>query len=254
MTGLTDTHCHLTCDELYEDASAVIARAKEAGVDSMMIMCTSPTELERAFPIRECDPNTFRVAFGWFPEDASWVSDKELAYLEQLAAEHKIDVLGEIGLDYHFDTSFKEKQKDLMIRQIEIANRYGLPIAIHMRDASKDCMDILKTYAKTPIIFHCYSGSTETMKEALKLNSMISFAGTVTFKNNKQGPANVMACPADRILSETDAPFLAPVPKRGKRNEPAYVQYTVEKMAELKEMDPEDLKKQIRFNFNSLFQ
>lgn len=250
---ITDTHCHLTCDELYENADALIASAREAGVDLMMIMCTNRTEYERALKLKEKYPEILKVAFGWFPGDAKEITPEDLDYLEKEAKSGRMDVLGEIGLDYHWDTSFKDTQKDLFIRQIEIANEAGLPISIHMRDASRDTMDILEEYAGTPIIFHCFSGSLPIMEEALKLDSMISFAGPVTYKNNKQGPVNIAACPPERILSETDAPYLAPVPYRGKRNQPAYVRATAEKIAEIKEMDPETLNRQIRSNFLSLF-
>lgn len=254
MSGLIDSHCHLTCDDLYQDIDQVIENAKQAGVKQMMIMCTNREELERAYPIRERDPQTFKIAFGYYPEDALSITADDMNFLEEQTREGKLDVLGEIGLDYHNDKSYKEEQKQLLRDQIEIANRYSLPIAIHMREASGDCMEILKSLPQTKIIFHCYSGSTETLKEALKLNSLISFAGPITFKNNRLGPENVRVCPADRILSETDAPFLAPTPKRGKRNEPAFVEHTVRKIAEIKEMDEEALKEQIEQNFNSLFE
>lgn len=254
MTEYTDSHCHITCDELYEDIDGVIERAREAGVTRMMIMCTSKEELERALPLKEKHPDLFRVAFGWFPEEAKTICTEDLEYLENLAASGKIDVLGEIGLDYYWDDSYKEEQKDLFRKQIEIANRHNLPIAIHMRDASGDCMEILKALPKTKIIFHCYSGSTETMKEALKLDSLISFAGPITYKNNKTGPQNVIACPPERMLTETDAPYLSPVPKRGKRNEPANVRFTAAKAAELKGMDEDELCRQIQRNFDSIFE
>lgn len=253
MVPYIDSHCHLTCDECYENVDELIKQAKAANVSKMMIICTNIEEFEKALPIRQKDPDTFKIAFGWYPEDALKVTKEDMEYLENAAKNHQIDVLGEIGLDYHNDKSYKDKQIQLFKDQIAIANKYNLPIAIHMREASGDCMDILKSDPKTRIIFHCYSGSAETLKEALKLNSLISFAGPITFKNNKQGPENVKICPVDRILSETDSPYLAPVPKRGKRNQPAFVQYTVGKIAEIKEMDEEELKEQIEKNFDSLF-
>lgn len=249
-----DSHCHITCDELFEHKDEIIQNARDAGLGMMMIMCTSPEELERALPIKAENPDLFKVAFGWFPEEAQNMTDEMYAYLEKTAASGKIDVLGEIGLDYYWDKSYKEEQKELFRRQIEIANRYDLPISIHMRDASRDTLDILKEHAHTPIIFHCFSGSGEILKEALKLDSLISYAGPITFKNNKTGPVNVQNTPADRILSETDSPYLTPVPLRGQRNQPAYVIHTVEKIADLKNMSSEELQQQIENNFRSLFQ
>lgn len=249
---ITDTHCHLTCDTLFEDVDTHIAEALSQGVDLMMVMCTNKEEYLRAKQLKSKYPEFLKVAFGFYPGDVQEITQDDLDYLESEAKAHHLDVLGEIGLDYYWDTTFKQEQKELFIRQIELANEANLPISIHMREASRDCLDILKAYAKTPIIFHCFSGSLEIMKEALTLNSLISFAGPITYKNNKQGPINVANCPLDRILSETDSPYLSPVPYRGKENHPAYVHATVAKIAEIKEIDEEVLNQQIRQNFLSL--
>ena len=247
----TDSHCHLTCDELYDQLDEVLANMHS--LSSCMIMCTNETEFQRALLIKKQEPR-FKVAFGFFPGDAKEVSHQDLEQLEMNLKEGLIDVLGEIGLDYYWDDSFKEIQKELFIKQIELANRYKVPISIHMREATNDCLSILKQYAKTKIIFHCFSGSLETMKECLKMNSLISFAGVITFKNAKHAPACVKACPIDRILSETDSPYLTPVPYRGKRNQPAYVEFVEKKIAELKESDLESVCRQIEQNFLSLFE
>ena len=250
---IIDTHCHITCDTLYPDADLIIEEALQQGVDLMMIMCTNKEEYLRAQQLKAKYPEHLKVAYGFYPGDVQDITFEDLADLEAEAKAHHLDVLGEIGLDYYWDTTFKEQQKELFIRQIEIANTTNLPISIHMRDASRDCLDILKAYAKTPIIFHCFSGSLEIMKEALTLNSLISFAGPITYKNNKQGLINVAHCPIDRILSETDSPYLSPVPYRGKTNHPAYVHATVSKIAEIQEVDETVLQQQIRNNFLSLF-
>ena len=166
---------------------------------------------------------------------------------------NQIDCLGEIGLDYYWDKSFINEQKELFIKQIQMANHANLPISIHMREATKDCLDILREHAKTKVIFHCFSGSKETMNECLKMGAYISFAGPITFKNNRQGVECATLCPLDRILTETDSPYLAPVPYRGKTNEPKYVEFTTKKICELKEIDVETLCAQISNNFQSLF-
>ena len=140
-----------------------------------------------------------------------------------------------------------------IIKQIQMANHANLPISIHMREATKDCLDILKEHAKTKVIFHCFSGSKETMNECLKMGAYISFAGPITFKNNRQGVECATLCPLDRILTETDSPYLTPVPYRGKTNEPKYVEFTTKKICELKEIDVETLCTQISNNFQSLF-
>lgn len=247
----TDSHCHITCDELYSDLEGVLSRMKD--VSRVMIVCTSEEEYLRAIPIRSSDPVRFRIAFGFYPGDADEVTEERLAFLEEALKSGNVDVLGEIGLDHHWPEPDRQTQKDLFVRQIRMANDYDLPIAIHMRDASQDTLDLLRQEARTPIVFHCFSGSPETMREALKLNSLISFAGPVTFKNARHAPACVQACPADRILTETDAPYMAPVPMRGRRNEPAYVAYTTKKICELKNLPEKDLTSQIGHNFDSLF-
>ena len=247
----TDSHCHITTDSLYERIDEVLNNMKN--VSSCMIMCTSEEEFLRALPIKEKDPK-FKIAFGWFPGDAKEITEEHLQKLKTYIHEGKIDVLGEIGLDYYWDTSFNDIQKELFIKQILMANEAGIPIAIHMRESTQDCMDLLKQYAKTTIIMHCYSGSVETMKECIRRGYYISFAGPITFKNAKSGPDCVRECPLDRILSETDSPYLTPVPFRGKQNEPMYVEYTVKKMAEFKDMDADVLAKQIENNFLSIFE
>lgn len=245
-----DSHAHITCDDLYHRIDEVIENMKE--LSYCMIMCTTLEELERAQQLSKKD-SRFKVAFGWFPGDAKEITEEKLKTLYEIAASKQIDCLGEIGLDYYWDTSFNDIQKKLFIEQIQIANETHLPISIHMRDSTRDCLDILKQYAKTKIIFHCFSGSTETMKECLKLDSLISFAGPLTFKNARHAPDCVKACPVDRILSETDSPYLTPVPYRGKQNEPQYVRYVAQKISELKNMEESTLCAQIEENFLRLF-
>ena len=246
----TDSHCHITCDDLYERIDEVLQNMKD--VSRAMIMCTSEEEFLRALPLKEKDPK-FKIAWGWFPEDAKDITEEHFHKLEQAISNHQIDCVGEIGLDYHWDTSFIEEQKRIFIRQIQMANKSHLPISIHMRDATKDCLDILRTYAQTKIIFHCFSGSVETMKECLKMNSFISLGGPVTFKNAKKAKQVAIACPLDRFLSETDCPYMCPEPYRGRQNEPMYVQYVEKKICELKQLDEDIVCSQIQNNFDSLF-
>lgn len=246
----TDSHCHITCDDLYNRIDEVIEHLVE--VDNLMIMCTNEEEFIRAKQLKKEHPN-FKIAFGWFPGDAKEITEEHIQILQNAIDAKEIDCLGEIGLDYYWDTSFNDIQKELFIKQIQMANKANLPISIHMRASTKDCMDILKEYAKTKIIFHCFSGSKETMMEALKMNSFISFAGPITFKNNRQGVECATLCPVDRILTETDSPYLTPVPYRGKQNEPMYVKYTTQKISDLKQIDVETLCQHVTNNFYSIF-
>ncbi len=247
----TDSHCHITCDQLYSRIDEIIQNLQDKKVTSCMIMCTNEEEFERAKQLKSKYP-FFKIAFGWFPSDAKEINEKKMDYLIQQVP--YMDCLGEIGLDYYWDTSFNDLQKELFINQIKIANQYNLPISIHMREATKDCIDILKEYSKTKIIFHCFSGSKETMMECLKMDSMISFAGPITFKNARQAPECIEACPIERIITETDSPYLTPVPFRGKENEPMYVEYVAKKICEIKNLNLEEATKQIELNFNSIFE
>ncbi len=246
----TDSHAHITCDDLYTRINEVIQNMNE--LSHCMIMCTNIEEFKRALKLKERD-SRFKVAFGWFPGDAKEVNSSKLEQLKDIALAGQIDCLGEIGLDYYWDTSFNDLQKELFIRQIEIANAAKLPISIHMRESTKDCLDILRQYAKTKIIFHCFSGTKETMNECLKMESLISFAGPLTFKNARHAPECVQTCPLDRLLTETDSPYLTPVPHRGKQNEPMYVKYVAQKVAEIKGLPEEEVCTQIEKNFLSLF-
>ena len=247
----TDSHCHITCDRLYTRIDEIIENIQNKQITSCMIMCTNKEEFERAKELKSKHPS-FKIALGWFPGDAKEITQEHFDYLnEQIPY---MDCLGEIGLDYYWDTSFNDLQKELFIKQIQIANEHNLPISIHMREATKDCIDILKEYSKTKIIFHCFSGSKETMAECLKMNSMISFAGPITFKNARQAPECIEACPIERIITETDSPYLTPVPYRGKENEPMYVEYVAKKICEIKKLDLEQATAQIEQNFKSLFE
>lgn len=247
----TDSHCHITCDDLYTRIDEVLDNMEN--VSHAMIMCTNEEEFKRALPIKEKD-SKFKIAWGWFPEDAKNITQHHYDILQEAIDQKQIDCLGEIGLDYYWDTSFNDLQKEMFIHQIEMANQANLPIAIHMRESTKDCLDILKQYSKTKIIFHCFSGSKETMAECLKMNSVISFAGPVTFKNAKKAKECATLCPLDRLLTETDSPYMAPTPFRGKQNEPMYVEYTTKKICELKELDVQTVTAQISKNFISLFE
>ena len=246
-----DSHCHITCDQLYSRKDEVINNMSQ--VNHAMIICTNEIELNRALQIKEQYPHKFKLAFGWFPGDVKDIDESHYQLLQKAIDQNQIDCLGEIGLDYYWDTSFVEKQKEAFIRQIHIANKAQLPIAIHMREATKDTLDILKEHAQTKVIMHCFSGSVETMKECIKQGYYISLAGPVTFKNARHALEVAKECPLEFLLTETDSPYLTPVPFRGKQNEPQYVSYVTQKIAEVKNKDVEEVAKQIQDNFLSLF-
>lgn len=246
-----DSHCHITADDLYIRLDEVLKNMDR--VSLAMIICTNEEEFQRALPIREKDPDRFRIAWGWYPGDVRDIDDSHYQSLQQAIDAEQIDCLGEIGLDYYWDTSFKEQQQEAFIRQMHMANQAGLPIAIHMREATKDTMDLLKQHARTNVIMHCFSGSVETMKECIQRGYYISLGGPVTFKNARHSVEVAKACPPERLLTETDSPYMAPVPFRGKQNEPMYVEYVAKKIAEIKNVPLEPLCAQIQSNFQNVF-
>ena len=246
-----DAHTHITNKdlELYlED----VKRAREAHVERAMLVATEEEEVALFEKLK--DLAFFDFAYGLFPGD---VHTDYLERLERLATRHrsfKFSALGEIGLDYHYDDSDKKLQKAAFIKQIELANELGLPVFIHTRDASKDTFDILKSHRPLyGCMMHCFSESKELAKEYVKLGFYISFSGTITFKNNRRGLESLKEVPLDRLLIETDAPYLSPVPKRGERNKMSHIVYTYERIAELKGVSLEELTRQVSANYARLY-
>ncbi|MDD3049307.1 MAG: TatD family hydrolase [Bacilli bacterium] len=250
---LIDTHCHITCDELYERIEDVLANAKARQVGRMLVVCTHFNEYERAKKLQEQYP-FLDIAMGFHPSDLYDFKEEDYIRLEEIIKQKAIVALGEIGLDYHWDDVTKEDQAVGFIRQINLANQYQLPILIHMRDATKDTLDILKEHCKTKFLMHCYSGSKETAKEIMRMNGYISFAGPITFKNARGLNEVPQVCDINRILVETDCPYLTPHPHRGKRNEPMYIHYTFEKVASLLDIEPAKLAQQMQQNYQHFIQ
>lgn len=237
------------CDEVYkQDFQKYIDNCIQNNVGISNLICLNRAELEYAFQLQKQYPGRFDISFGYHPEDADKITEEDYQFLDEVA--DKVKGIGEIGLDYYWTKENVEKQKEMFIRQIEIANKHNKNIMIHTRNAAQDTYDILKKYAKTKVIMHCFSESKEMMNEFLKLGYYISFAGPVTFKNAVAPKENAKLCPIDRILIETDCPYLTPVPFRGTQNETAYVKYTGEYIAQLKEMDVEKFKLQLIDNYN----
>ncbi|MFB4165066.1 TatD family hydrolase [Alteribacillus sp. JSM 102045] len=251
---LFDTHVHLNADQFEEDVEDTIKRAKAEGVEWMTVVGFDRETIPKAMNLAETYDFIY-AAVGWHPVDAIDMTEDDLKWLEDLAAHPKVVALGEMGLDYHWDKSPKEVQKEVFRKQIHIAKKVNLPIIIHDRDAHQDIVDILKeeNAAETGGIMHCFGGSLEIAQECLKMNFYISFGGPVTFKNAKKPKEVAKEIPMDRLLVETDSPFLAPHPYRGKRNEPAYVKLVAEKIAELKEISFETLAQQTTANAKKLF-
>ena len=250
---LTDSHCHLDDKQFDPDRSEVIARAREAGVERMMSIGTGsgPPDLEAA--LRLARQHDFIYAtVGVHPHDASKATPETLAALEGLAAETKVLAIGEVGLDYHYDFSPRDVQRDVFIAQLKLAGRAGKPIVIHTREAWDDTLLVLREHWSGAGIIHCFSGGPAEARQALDLGFYLSFGGVITFPKAEALRDAARIAPEDRLLVETDAPYLAPVPKRGKRNEPAFMLETARRLAEVRGVAPEHIAEVTTGNFERL--
>ncbi|WP_058305637.1 TatD family hydrolase [Gracilibacillus massiliensis] len=251
---LFDTHVHLNVSHFDEDREEVLQRAKEAGVEKMVIVGFDHETIPKAIEMAEKYDYMY-AAVGWHPVDAIDMTDKELDWLEELSAHPKVVALGEMGLDYHWDKSPKQIQKDVFRKQIQLAKKVNLPIIIHNREATEDIIQVLQEEKAEEVggIMHCYNDSVEYVDACLAMNFYISLGGPVTFKNASLPKEVAKYVPEDRLLIETDCPFLAPHPNRGKRNEPAYVKLVAEKIAELREQNFEEISTKTTENAKRFF-
>jgi TatD DNase family protein len=254
--SLIDSHCHLDSPEFDNDREAVIERALEAGVEHMVAIGTGsgPPDLEAGVRLADKYP-AFYATVGVHPHDAAKAAPADLERLAGLLKHRKVVALGEIGLDYHYDFSPRDVQKSIFIEQMAIAAAARKPIVIHTREAWDDTLALIEQYWKPygmPGIMHCFSGGPGEAQRALDLGFYLSFGGIVTFPKAIDVQAAAKQAPRDRILVETDAPYLAPVPKRGKRNEPALVVHTAHRLAELRGEPYENLCQATSENFHRL--
>ncbi len=252
---LIDTHVHLNADQYDEDLEEVIERARENGVDRMFVVGFDTPTVERTMELIDQYEFIYGI-IGWHPVDAIDCTEERLEWIEKLAAHPNVIGIGETGLDYHWDKSPKDVQQALFRKQIALAKRVNLPIIIHNREATQDCVNILKEEHAEEIggIMHSFSASPEIADDVInKLNFYVSLGGPVTFKNAKQPKEVAKHVPFDRLLVETDAPFLSPHPYRGKRNEPVRVTLVAEQIAELRGVSYEEVCKQTTENAERLF-
>ena len=254
--SLVDSHCHLDSPEFDADRDEVVARALEAGVEHMVAIGTGtgPPDLEAG--IRLADRySAFYATVGIHPHDAAKASPGDFERLAELVLHPKVVALGEIGLDYHYDFSPRETQTAVFIQQMEIAAAAKKPIVIHTREAWDDTAALLEQHWKphgVGGIMHCFSGGPAEARRALELGFHLSFGGIVTFPKALEVQAAAKEAPGERILLETDSPYLAPVPKRGKRNEPALMVHTARKVAELRGQTLEEVSRLTSENFGRL--
>lgn len=252
---LIDTHVHLNAHQYDEDLNEVIQRAQANDVEKMLVVGFDKATIERAVKLAE-QYDFIHIAVGWHPVDAIDLTDELLQWIESIAVTNKkVVAIGEIGLDYHWDKSPKDIQAKVFRQQIQLAKRLKLPIIIHNREAMADCLTILKEEGANEVggVMHSFSGSVESMQQALALNFHISLGGPVTFKNAKQPKAVAQAVPLNKLLIETDAPYLTPHPYRGQRNEPAHVKLVAEEIAQLRNSTYQEIANITTKNAEKLF-
>ena len=250
---MIDTHCHLFDEEFDIDREDAIKRAIDSGVEKMILVGFSHKTNEIAQEMAK-KWNVFYPSAGLHPSEATKDYLKDFDQFKTFAEKNKIYAIGECGLDYHWDITYKEEQKMLFRLQCEYAIERDLPIIVHSRDAAKDTFDIIASYkGKLKGVMHCYSGSKEMAMEYVKLGFYISLGGPVTFKNAKEPKEVAISVPLDRLLIETDCPYLAPTPMRGKRNESSYVRYVRDEIARLKGIEIDEVERVTTNNAIKLF-
>ncbi|WBL15171.1 TatD family hydrolase [Sutcliffiella sp. NC1] len=251
---LFDTHAHLNAHQYEEDLQEVIDRAMSEGVTKIVVVGFDRPTITRAMELID-QYDFIYAAIGWHPVDAIDMKDEDLQWIEKLSQHEKVVAIGEMGLDYYWDKSPKEVQQEVFRKQIRLAKKLKLPIVIHNRDATEDVVTILKEEDAQTVggIMHCFTGSVEVAHQCLNMNFYISLGGPVTFKNAKKPKEVAKEIPLDKLLIETDCPYLTPHPFRGKRNEPGYVKYIAEQIAELKNISYEEVARQTTQNAEKLF-
>ena len=257
---MIDSHCHLADDTFNADLDAVIARAKEAGVEAALVILEGGNEQEavQANRVAALWPGA-RFSVGVHPHVAhEYGTDAQRAtdvVRRQLATTPMARAIGEIGLDYHYDHSPRDVQIGVFRAQVRLARELGLPIVIHTREADEDTLTVLREEGKGDVrgVLHCFTGTDTLARAGLDLGLYISLAGIITFPRAGDLRETARLVPLDRLLAETDSPFLAPVPHRGKRNEPAFVMHVADTLAEIHQVDPSEIDRRTTANFRSLF-
>ncbi|WP_338787886.1 TatD family hydrolase [Metabacillus sp. FJAT-53654] len=251
---LFDSHAHLNAIQYEKDIVEVIQRAKDEKVTHIVVVGFDRETISKAMELTD-QYDMIYAAVGWHPVDAIDMTEEDLNWIKQLALHPKVVAIGEMGLDYYWDKSPKDIQKEVFRKQIQLAKEVKLPIIIHNRDATEDVVRILQEENASEVggIMHCFTGSLDVAKQCMDMNFYISFGGPVTFKNAKKPKEVVKEIPMDRLLIETDCPYLTPHPFRGKRNEPSYVKYVAEQIAELRGVTLEEIGTKTSDNARKLF-
>jgi TatD DNase family protein len=250
---LVDSHCHLDDRQFDADRDAAIARARAAGVETMLAIGTGdgPPDLEAAIRLAESHECIYATV-GVHPHDAAKASQKTFARFDSLVKHPKVRAVGEIGLDYHYDFSPRDVQRAVFERQLALAAAAGLPVVIHTREAWEDTVSILRAGWRGDGIMHCFTGDGAQARQALDLGFHLAFGGVLTFPKADAVREAARITPSDRLLVETDCPYLAPAPMRGKRNEPAFIVQTVRRLSEVRGCDIEEIAAVTTANFDRL--
>lgn len=249
-----DTHSHIDFDDFKDDFDDMLQKCKDAQIEKIVIPGVEPSGYERIVNLIEKYDNLYG-AVGIHPSEAKQMNDETFELTKKFAQHPKIVAIGEVGLDYYWDKSFNDIQKDVFKKQIELAIELKKPILVHEREAHKDAFDILSSYdlRDSPVVMHCFSGSREFALECVKKGWYIAFGGVVTFKNAHKPKEAATAVPLENLLLETDAPFLTPHPHRGERNAPYFVPLVAQEIANLKNITTKEVADVTTSNAKKIF-
>lgn len=251
---LFDSHAHYNDRRFSEDVDEILSSMQKNNVGMILNSCSDIAEIPDILKLCEKYPFMY-ASIGVHPHEAEGLKESDMDILREYSKHEKVKAIGEIGLDYFYDHSPRDTQKIWFARQIELAKELNMPVVIHDRDAHKDCMDILRAHNISEVggVFHCYAGSVEMAKEILGWGMYIAFGGSLTFKKSVKPKEVAAYVPLDRIVIETDCPYLTPEPHRGKRNSSLYIHYVAEKLAEIKGISVEAVENATFENAKKLF-
>lgn len=247
-----DTHAHYDSSKFDADRDEVLRALPACGVTLVVDPGDNAERSARAVALAQTYPHVY-AAVGWHPEEAESWDAHSLPAIRELAQQPKVCAIGEIGLDYYWDTTYRDRQKEMFRAQIELALELNLPVIVHDREAHGDSLEIVREYPELRGVFHCFSGSVEMAQELLRRGWYLGFDGPVTYKNAVRALEVIRVCPMDRILLETDSPYLAPVPNRGKRNDSRNLPYIAETIARIKDLSVEEVAARTMENGKRLF-
>ena len=251
---MIDSHCHLDHEPLLENLNDVINRSKEVGLTKLLTICTTLDSFERIKSIIKKDEMIYGT-YGIHPHETENNQIKKQTIIKEVRENNKIIGIGETGLDFYYNHANKTRQIDSFKTHIEASIALNIPVIIHSREAEEETFDLLNSYKSSDlkILMHCFTGSLDFSKKLLTLGAFFSASGIITFKNSTDLQKTFKNIPLEKLLIETDSPFLAPIPMRGKKNEPSFIKYTLEKLSNLKETTVEHMSDVTTNNFNKLF-